>query len=141
MRAEAPLAASASARDTLLDVLQERVRDVHANTRAAVLKVWISLCSEDALPIERTHAIAAIAVDRLRDKTSTVRSAAMQLVAALLENSPFGTSLNPSMFANMLEAEQQLLTEHQASRALPAVAEADEEDDDDVRTLVLPLGA
>jgi condensin complex subunit 1 len=122
--------ASLSARDTLLDVLQERVRDVHANTRGAVLKSLASLCSEGALPLDRLHGIAAIAVDRLRDKTSTVRSAAMQLVAALLETSPFGTSLNLNAFLQMQEAEEMWLKQRREQMQLaPAMAAGDEEED------------
>lgn len=122
--------ASLSARDTLLDVLQERVRDVHANTRGAVLKSLASLCLEGALPLDRLHGIAAIAVDRLRDKTSTVRSAAMQLVAALLETSPFGTSLNLNVFLQMQEAEETWLRQRKEHMQLAPAMAAGEEDEE-----------
>lgn len=44
-----------------------------------MLRVWAMLCAENALPIDRLQPVAAIAVDRLKDKTSTVRSLAMQV--------------------------------------------------------------
>ena len=119
--------ASTSARDTLLDVMQERVRDVHANTRGAVLKAWAQLCADGALPLDRLHTVAAIAVDRLKDKTSTVRSAAMQLVATLLETSPFGTNLNPATFAEHLQVEEAWFAERKQAKQL-VVDEEDEED-------------
>ncbi len=102
----ASLSPSASAtRDALLDVLQERVRDVHAFTRAAVLRAWLHLCEAKALPLERYHAVTAIVIDRLQDKSAITRKAAVQLVTALLERNPFGTSLNPAVFKQQLEAE------------------------------------
>ena len=96
---------STNTRDALLDVLQERVRDVHAFTRAAVLRAWLHLAEKDALPIERYHDVTAIVVDRLRDKSAITRKAAIQLVTGLLQHNPFGTSLNPAVFSQQLEAE------------------------------------
>ncbi len=102
----APTPSSSTAtRDALLDVMQERVRDVHAFTRAAVLRAWLQLLHSDALPVERFHAVAAIVIDRLHDKSAIARKAALQVVTALVEKNPYGRNLSPEVFAQQLEVE------------------------------------
>jgi condensin complex subunit 1 len=65
--------------DHLLDVLSERVYDVSSFTRGAVLKAWINVTQNGALPIERVLPVTALAIDRLQDKTVMVRRSAMQV--------------------------------------------------------------
>jgi condensin complex subunit 1 len=66
-------------RESLLNILTERAHDVNSFTRAAVLKAWVVLCENRALPLLRVQGAALLAVDRLKDKTQIVRKAAMQV--------------------------------------------------------------
>jgi hypothetical protein len=93
---------SASTRDALLDVLVERAHDVHAFTRAAVLRSWITLAQATAIPLDRVPAATALAVDRLRDKGALVRRTAVQFLRSLLENNPFGPRVDPAVFAGQV---------------------------------------
>mmetsp|Transcript_20732 Transcript_20732/g.26961 ORF Transcript_20732/g.26961 Transcript_20732/m.26961 type:complete len:1149 (+) Transcript_20732:2219-5665(+) len=85
-------------RDTLLDILTERAHDVSSYTRAAVLKAWVVLCENGALPLLRVQKAVLLAVDRLKDKAQLVRKAALQLLTTLLECNPFMGSLDPSLY-------------------------------------------
>ena len=67
------------ARDSLFDILSDRVLDVSSFARGAVLKAWISIVSENAIPIDRILPITTLAADRLQDKTVMVRRCAMQV--------------------------------------------------------------
>jgi condensin complex subunit 1 len=67
-------------RESLLNILTERAHDVNSFTRAAVLKAWVVLCENRALPLLRVQGAALLAVDRLKDKTQIVRKAAMQVL-------------------------------------------------------------
>jgi hypothetical protein len=77
------------ARESLLDILVERVHDVNYYTRANVLEVWLSLCNDGAIPVRRYGAVAELALDRLKDKTANVRRHAISLLVSLLDNNPF----------------------------------------------------
>lgn len=85
-------------RDSLLDIIVERTHDVSYYTRSAVLKVWISLLESNSVPVRRIGTVGEIAVDRLFDKTASVRKNAVALLTALLENNPFSGNLNVSSF-------------------------------------------
>lgn len=60
-------------RDMLLDILQERVYDSNAYTRAAAMRTFTSLVSSGRLPLTRVHAVTALAADRLKDRAAVVR--------------------------------------------------------------------
>jgi condensin complex subunit 1 len=66
-------------RNTLLDILSDRVLDVSSFSRSAVLKAWISIVSSNALPLDRLMPVTTLAADRLLDKTVVVRRSAMQV--------------------------------------------------------------
>lgn len=66
-------------RDSLLNVLTERAHDVNSYTRAAVLKAWAILCEHHSLPTSRLHDTSKIAMDRMHDKSTVVRKAAVQV--------------------------------------------------------------
>ena len=59
-------------RDMLLDILQERVYDSNAYTRAAAMRTFTSLVSSGRLPLTRVHAVTALAADRLKDRAAGV---------------------------------------------------------------------
>ena len=48
-------------------------------TRVAVLKAWISVTQNGALPLERLMLVTSLAIDRLQDKTVMVRRSSMQV--------------------------------------------------------------
>lgn len=66
-------------RDTLLDILQERVHDIHAFTRSNCLKVIEQVFTEESLPLNRIVTMTALAGDRMKDKSSFVRKSAMKV--------------------------------------------------------------
>jgi len=93
-------------RNELLDVLLERVYDVNSYTRAAVLRGWIILANATAIPLSYYSRITTLATDRLRDKGAQVRKQAGQLLRILLENNPFGPSIDPNLFAIQIKASE-----------------------------------
>jgi len=88
----------AKTRDSLLNVLTERSHDINSFTRSAVCRAWVSIAEKHALPLVRVHGVAALAIDRLQDKSLVVRKAAMQLLVSLLENNPFMGTLDPTLY-------------------------------------------
>jgi len=66
-------------RDSLFDLLTERIHDVSSYTRAAVLKAWVHLIENDSIPAERFLSVTRLAIDRLQDKTVIVRKNALQV--------------------------------------------------------------
>jgi hypothetical protein len=86
-----------------LNILVERTHDKSHFTRAAVLRVWTDLLGSGAVPVRRYHAVAEVAVDRLRDRTAIVRRSAMALLTTLLDNNPFASSLDEAVFVTQKE--------------------------------------
>jgi hypothetical protein len=105
-------------RDTLLTLLADRCYDVHAITRAATLKTWLSLVLSGVIPLDRLQRVTALAVERLRDKGALVRKAAAALLRALLEHNPFGAVLSARLFEGQAERAEQWLAAH-APHLLP----------------------
>jgi condensin complex subunit 1 len=66
-------------RTVLLDLLTERVYDVSSYTRSTVMKAWLRLASQRAIPKDRCLAVTRLVADRLQDKTVLVRKQAMQV--------------------------------------------------------------
>lgn len=66
-------------RDSLFDMLTERVHDVSSYTRAAALKAWVHLIENSSVPTDRFMCMTKLAIDRLQDKTIIVRKNAMQV--------------------------------------------------------------
>lgn len=112
-------------RDSMLDMLTERVHDCSGYTRAVVLKTWASLAEANAIPIERLLNVTDIGLDRLMDKIAAVRRAALLLLVTLLDYNPFAPSLQSEAFISMrskLEEaykiqKQQLMAQFEASES------------------------
>lgn len=111
-QAEASTLMSERTRDTLLGMMLERSLDVHALTRAAVLRAWVALVQVAAVPMDRLGAVTAMAVARLRDKGALVRKAAVQLLRALLECNPFGGVIRPDFFSAHRDSAEAWLASH-----------------------------
>ena len=105
-------------RDDLLDLLTDRTHDVSPYTRSAVLKVWVYLLESKAVPVRRINAVAELAVDRLKDKTASVRKQALSVLTSLLDNNPFSGNLDEEAFlSKKVEVELALKERIEALRA------------------------
>lgn len=125
-------------RDSLLDLIVERTHDVNHFTRAAVLKVWISLVETQSVPVRRIGTVGEIAVDRIFDKTAVVRKNAVALLTSILENNPFAGNLDETLFKHRLTELQTLMKARveflRANAAIPH-----EEDEEDTTPTSLPV--
>jgi condensin complex subunit 1 len=83
-------------RETLLELLAERVRDKNALCRAKVMQQWCLLTSQRAVPLSFLSKLTHVGVSRLKDKSSIVRKYAVQLVTSMLEFNPFSAALKLS---------------------------------------------
>ena len=68
--------------------------DIHAHVRSHVLQNWGKLCKDKCIPRARQHYVLELAAERLQDKSSNVRKAAVQLLTTLLESNPFAAKLD-----------------------------------------------
>jgi hypothetical protein len=132
-------------RDDLLNLLIERTHDMNPYTRAALLKHWTFLITQQAIPVKRFGHVAEVGVDRLQDKNSLVRRQAMILLSMMLEYNPFTGKLYDQVFdqqkqelQKQLEDRMKELTENVLSQQLQlqnksktATKEEEAEDDDD----------
>ncbi|XP_071502768.1 condensin complex subunit 1-like [Diadema antillarum] len=98
-------------RDQLLDKLEDHIHDVNAFSRSRCLQVWLHLCNERAIPLTRQHSVMELAVGRLKDKSSMVRKAAVQLISTFLTSNPFAAKLSAEELQLTLEKEQEKLKE------------------------------
>lgn len=85
-------------RDSLLDILIERIHDMNPYTRTTALKVWARLVETGALPIKHAGSAAEIALDRLFDKNAAARRNAVCLMTACIDNNPFSGILDKKLF-------------------------------------------
>lgn len=76
-------------RDDLLEHLFEHVSDVNSYVRSKVLHVWSELETRRAIPLAWKLKVLQVAVERLEDKTATVRKNAITLLRLILESNPF----------------------------------------------------
>jgi len=98
-------------RDSLLELLVIRIKDVNSFVRAAVLRAWAGMVTARALPLDRVIKVVQIAGDRLKDKTIAVRRNAIQLLTCLLENNPYLNCLDPELYQDKLNSVQAELDE------------------------------
>lgn len=75
---------------SLFQVIEERFHDVNSFVRARLLHVMADLCRNHALPINRRFKLMSMTVERVMDKSSTVRKKAVQLLGEMLRAHPFG---------------------------------------------------
>lgn len=76
-------------RDELLDHLLQHVSDVNSYVRSKVLHIWSELETRHAIPLAWKLQVLQAAVERLEDKTATVRKNAITLLRLILESNPF----------------------------------------------------
>lgn len=81
------------ARNEFLENLLMHINDVSAHVRVKVLQIWNHLTEEQAVPLCFQLKVLSGAVERLEDKTSSVRKHAVELIKAFLERNPFSAKL------------------------------------------------
>eukprot|EP00937_MAST-01D_sp_MAST-1D-sp2_P006871 g6871.t1 len=97
----------AQTREDLLDMLLHRLRDSSSWTRAAVLKAWVALVARGCVPKKQLPELTRLCLERLQDKTASVRKQAIIMFRALLEHNPYtAAELNPACWR---EAAQELM--------------------------------
>lgn len=102
---------SIKTRDSLLGILQERLRDTNAYTRSKVIQCWGHLCKEKAVPLNVLPEIVDTIIGRLHDKSAFVRKAAVQFLITILEYNPYGHSLQKSHYQTKLNEAKNSLNE------------------------------
>lgn len=76
-------------RNDCLEDLHNHMNDTSSYVRSKVLQVWNDLKNKNAVPLSWIHPVVARTVERLEDKTATVRKNAIILLRSYLESNPF----------------------------------------------------
>lgn len=97
------IASPPETRNSLFQVIGERIYDSNSYTRSKSLQVWILLCENKALPLESWSAAVILAVDRFADKSMNVRKNAIRLLTVLVQFNPFGPYLSTDRIQPQLE--------------------------------------
>lgn len=84
-------------RDELLEDLLNHINDVSSYVRSKVLQLWSELESRMAVPLAWKLKVVRVAVERLHDKTATVRKNAISLLKTVLESNPFACKVSYSL--------------------------------------------
>lgn len=80
-------------RDECLEDLWNHMNDVSSYVRSKVLQIWNDLKNRDAVPLAWILRILTRAVERLDDKTATVRRNSITLLKSFLESNPFSAKV------------------------------------------------
>ena len=128
------------------DILAERVHDANTYGRSAALQAWADLATAQALPLTHVHLATDLAIERARDKTSSVRKQALALLATLVERNPYNGQLAAEFYVGKVQEVQAWLQEQgydgdggidlddespAASASASASAKDNDDDDDD----------
>ena len=127
-------AGAAKLRDQFLGILQDRIRDVNSYCRSKVLSVWKDMWCHKAVPLVLHPTILQLSIGRLRDKTTIVRKSAVQLLTAMLENNPYGSSLVLTAVEKRLKEAEDRLKKHDEDLA------AQNPDGPDITDMMQSLG-
>lgn len=80
-------------RDDCLEDLWNHMNDTSSYVRSKVLQIWNDLKTRNAVPLNWMLRIVTRAVERLEDKTTTVRKNAITLLKSFLESNPFASKV------------------------------------------------
>lgn len=80
-------------RDDCMEDLWNHMNDISSYVRSKVLQIWNDLKSRNAVPLDWTLRIVTRAIERLDDKTTTVRKNAITLLRLFLESNPFSAKV------------------------------------------------
>lgn len=81
-------------RDECMEDLWNHMNDVSSYVRSKVLHIWNDLKNRDGVPLAWILRILIRAIERLEDKTATVRKNAITLLKSFLESNPFSAKVN-----------------------------------------------
>ena len=99
---ERPFELNASTKQSLLEILCERVHDAHSVVRTRSTQALHSLVEQRLLPISYWLPVCDLATARLMDKAQAVRKAAMRCVCAMVQYNPFAPALPVNAFESTL---------------------------------------
>lgn len=77
-------------RDEMIEDIWNHMSDVNSYVRSKVLQIANELKHREAVPLAWIIRIINAAIERLEDKTATVRKNAISLLRSYLESNPFG---------------------------------------------------
>lgn len=97
-----PFDLNASTKQSLLDLIDERVHDAHSIVRTRALQALQALIENRMLPLGRWLQVYDISSARIMDKTQGVRKAAARCVGSMVQYNPFAPSLPVSPFESTL---------------------------------------
>lgn len=80
-------------RDECLEDLWNHMNDISSYVRSKVLHIWNELKTRDAVPLAWMLRIVTRAIERLEDKTATVRKNSITLLKSFLESNPFSAKV------------------------------------------------
>lgn len=80
-------------RDDCMEDLWNHMNDISGYVRSKVLHIWNDLKSRNAVPLDWILRIVTRAIERLDDKTTTVRKNAITLLRSFLESNPFSAKV------------------------------------------------
>lgn len=80
-------------RDEYLEYLHDHLNDVSSYVRSKVLQIWNELEQRNAVPLAWKLKVVIRAVERLEDKTASVRKNAITLLKTVLEANPFASKV------------------------------------------------
>lgn len=80
-------------RDDCLEDLFNHMNDISSYVRSKVIQIWNDLKNKNAVPLSLIYRVVNRAVERLEDKTATVRKNAIILLRSYLESNPFSSKV------------------------------------------------
>lgn len=113
-RPERPKSNSGRTRDSLLEILLDRVNDVSSYTRSKVMQTWKELADNNSIPVKGFALVCNAAIERLDDKSLIVSKSAIQLLTSLLQNNPFGPHLRLSEFRAKIDNQTEEMSKKEA---------------------------
>lgn len=87
-------------RDDCLEDLWNHMNDISGYVRSKVLQIWNDLKNRNAVPLKWILRIVTRTIERLQDKTTTVRKNAITLLRSFLESNPFSPKVS-DLFGNI----------------------------------------
>lgn len=100
-------------RDELLENLLTHFLDVSAHVRVRVLQIWAHLKEHNCIPLLYQSKVLMEGVNRLFDRTSTVRKASVHLIKTFLGNNPFSSKLSLEEMIEKYKTESEKMEELQ----------------------------
>lgn len=80
-------------REEYLEDLFNHMNDISSYVRSKVIQIWNDLKNKNAVPLTWIYRVVNRAVERLDDKTATVRKNAIILLRSYLESNPFSSKV------------------------------------------------